>query len=91
MTSIHSDYLLLTKSPSIVFSFWRQSLDVVGQMFDHHGIEFCRVDGHLAPAQRQDVLKEFQQKSSIRVLIMTIGTGAVGYVCSLALAMGNRT
>ncbi|PLB50322.1 hypothetical protein P170DRAFT_463556 [Aspergillus steynii IBT 23096] len=63
---------------SIIFSFWRESLDIVGRVFDEQGMSFCRVDGKIAPTQRQAVLEEFQRNSAVRVLLMTIGTGAVG-------------
>jgi SNF2 family DNA or RNA helicase len=62
----------------MVFSFWRQSLDVVGRMLQQEGVAFCRVDGIMRPMQRQAALEEFQRSSSVRVLLMTIGTGAVG-------------
>ncbi|KAL2843330.1 SNF2 family N-terminal domain-containing protein [Aspergillus pseudoustus] len=63
---------------SILFTFWRQSLDLIGGMFQEQNIVFRRVDGIMGPIQRQTALEEFRSNSSIRVLLMTIGTGAVG-------------
>ncbi|KAJ2988148.1 hypothetical protein NUW58_g4127 [Xylaria curta] len=63
---------------SIVFSFWKRSLDLVEKLFTERGIIFGRVDGSIHPSKRSEVLKKFQEDSSIRVLLMTIGTGAVG-------------
>ncbi|GKZ73596.1 hypothetical protein AnigIFM50267_010526 [Aspergillus niger] len=77
LTDIRKHYL---EDKSIVFSFWRQSLDVLGGMFDQNGISFCRVDGIMSPMKRQTMLEEFQSNSAVRVLLMTIGTGAVGPV-----------
>ncbi|CAG9987784.1 unnamed protein product [Clonostachys byssicola] len=68
----------LEKEKSIVFSFWRQSLDVVGRLLTEHNIAYCRVDGVLKPAHRKKVLEEFCSDDSLRVLLMTLGTGAVG-------------
>ncbi|KAL4917127.1 P-loop containing nucleoside triphosphate hydrolase protein [Aspergillus aurantiobrunneus] len=62
----------------IAFTFWRQSLDLIGQMFNEKGIVFCRVDGMMAPIERQAALEEFQRNSAVRVFLMTIGTGAMG-------------
>ncbi|KAI0410227.1 hypothetical protein F5X98DRAFT_387036 [Xylaria grammica] len=63
---------------SIVFSFWRRSLDLVDKLFTEKGIVFGRVDGSIHPSKRSEVLKTFQEDPSIRVLLMTIGAGAVG-------------
>lgn len=63
---------------SIVFSFWKRSLDLVEQLFLEQNIVFVRVDGGLSQSQREKALAEFQDSSSIRVLLITLGTGAVG-------------
>ncbi|PYH39514.1 DEAD/DEAH box helicase [Aspergillus neoniger CBS 115656] len=75
LTDIRNHY---SEDKSIVFSFWRQSLDVLGEMFDQNGISHCRVDGIMSPMKRKTMLEEFQHNSAVRVLLMTIGTGAVG-------------
>ncbi|KAK2762331.1 hypothetical protein FQN54_001341 [Arachnomyces sp. PD_36] len=63
---------------SIIFSFWKQSLDLVSKLFHENGILFARVDGTMNPPQRRSALAQFQNNSSVRVLLMTIGTGAIG-------------
>ncbi|KAH8892451.1 hypothetical protein GQ53DRAFT_861762 [Thozetella sp. PMI_491] len=63
---------------SIVFSFWKKTLDIVQDMLVNQGVSFCRVDGSLSPSKRRTVLKRFQENPSISVLLMTLGTGAVG-------------
>ncbi|KAK3389795.1 SNF2 family N-terminal domain-containing protein [Podospora didyma] len=67
-----------SQDKSIIFSFWRRSLDLVGELFDEEGIAFNQVDGNVDPAQRRKLLAQFHDDSSVRVLLMTIGTGAVG-------------
>ena len=63
---------------SIVFSFWKKSLDLVGDILKDDGVRYCRVDGSLSLSQRKSVLSDFRDNSDIGVLIMTLGTGAVG-------------
>lgn len=63
---------------SIVFSFWKKSLDIVGSMFDDKHIPYLRVDGTLPHSQRKRVLMQFQAADQGMVLLMTLGTGAVG-------------
>lgn len=64
---------------SIVFSFWKRSLDLVGKLLDKHGIQYLRLDGTLPFSRRKNVLSEFQVSQAGMVLLMTLGTGAVGY------------
>ncbi|KAJ8132835.1 hypothetical protein O1611_g787 [Lasiodiplodia mahajangana] len=63
---------------SIVFSFWRRSLDLVEKALVEKGVVFARVDGSIHTSRRKEVLVAFQENPSIQVLLMTIGTGAVG-------------
>jgi SNF2 family DNA or RNA helicase len=63
---------------SIVFSFWRTSLDQVGAMLQRHNIAYLRIDGSVPNAERQRALCGFDNATERMVLLMTIGTGAVG-------------
>lgn len=69
----------LTLHASIIFSFWKRSIDLVEKLFNEQDITFGRVDGDVDPSRRQRILAEFHDNPSVRVLLMTIGTGAVGY------------
>lgn len=62
---------------SVVFSSWIRSLDAVASILTEHNVTFRRIDGSLSVAQRAKILSEFHEPP-IRVLLMTIGTGAVG-------------
>ncbi|XPS70549.1 hypothetical protein M3J07_002764 [Ascochyta lentis] len=62
----------------IVFSYWRRSLDVVGALLKEQNITYVRVDGSLPSAKRRSVLDQFQKQEDVSVLLMTLGTGAVG-------------
>jgi SWI/SNF-related matrix-associated actin-dependent regulator of chromatin subfamily A3 len=63
---------------SIVFSFWKRSLDLMARLLRESGIVFGQVDGTLSPDRRQKVLAEFHYDPSVKVLLMTLGTGAQG-------------
>lgn len=47
-------------------------------MFDDKHIPYLRVDGTLPHSQRKRVLTQFQIADQGMVLLMTLGTGAVG-------------
>jgi SNF2 family DNA or RNA helicase len=63
---------------SIVFSAWVKTLDIVASVLNKEGLQFCRIHGKLREADRRNVLKRFQTDYSVPVLLMTLGTGAVG-------------
>jgi SWI/SNF-related matrix-associated actin-dependent regulator of chromatin subfamily A3 len=67
---------------SIVFSYWRRSLDVVGALLTDKQVPYLRVDGNTPSAKRREVLDMFQKQGDVSVLLMTLGTGAVGYDAS---------
>jgi len=63
---------------SVVFSFWKKSLDIVGCLLKAKNIPYLRVDGSLLFSKRKIVLDQFQERRDVPVLLMTLGTGAVG-------------
>jgi len=65
--------------PSIVFSCWTNTLDLIEKHLQAEDIPFYRVDGESPPARRQKTLDKFSTSSEVPVLIMTTGTGAFGY------------
>lgn len=67
----------LTNS-SIIFSFWKKTLDVVGKALDARCVKYLRIDGDTPSRKRNDILTEFQSRSASRVIMMTFSTGAVG-------------
>ena len=73
-----SEYRRLRKPLSIVFSFWKKSLDIVGVMLAEKKFAYLRVDGTLPFGQRKRILAQFQAAEQGMVLLMTLGTGAIG-------------
>lgn len=72
---------------SIIFSCWTRTLHLLSKHLEEAKIPYLRIDGNCPLLQRQAKLDQFAKKDKIRVLIMTTGTGAFGYVrcfgCSL--------
>ncbi|EHK49549.1 hypothetical protein TRIATDRAFT_270730 [Trichoderma atroviride IMI 206040] len=71
---------------SIIFSCWKKTLGLVSQLLDSHAVQHAMRDGSLALAERSKVLKDFQSPTGTNILLMTLGTGAVG----LNLAVASR-
>ncbi|KAI1084231.1 SNF2 family N-terminal domain-containing protein [Whalleya microplaca] len=71
---------------SIVFSCWKKTLCLVKELLDGCYIRCVMVDGSLRLAQRLGVLKEFRSPQGANILLMTLGTDAVG----LNLAIASR-
>ncbi|KAG5662611.1 hypothetical protein KAF25_005029 [Fusarium avenaceum] len=65
-------------SKSVVFSSWRDTLDILAKMFSADGIEFVQVDGRNPLTGRTELLSRFRQDADVRVLLISINTGAVG-------------
>ncbi|KAI9662396.1 MAG: hypothetical protein M1821_008563 [Bathelium mastoideum] len=72
--------------PSIVFSSWKNTLKLVGQMLFASNMRYTSIDGSLKLAQRRKVLDDFRSPRGANILLMTLGTGAVG----LNLAVASR-
>ena len=65
---------------SIVFSTWRLTLDVIGKGLNRESIPYVRYDGKVPQKDRQSVLDQFKTDPSIRIMLLTLSCGAVGYV-----------
>ncbi|EXL96357.1 hypothetical protein FOIG_11317 [Fusarium odoratissimum NRRL 54006] len=71
-------------SKSVVFSSWRDTLDILATMLGAEGIAFVQVDGRNPPVGRTELLSKFCQDPVIRVLLISINTGAVGLTLTQA-------
>ncbi|OCL02710.1 hypothetical protein AOQ84DRAFT_304166, partial [Glonium stellatum] len=69
---------------SIVFSAWKKSLDLVARLLAAKNILFTTIDGSLSLPHRSKVLLNFQKDPEIKILLMTLGTGAVGLNLTIA-------
>lgn len=50
------------------------------------GIRFVRLDGSFTHDSRKNSLEAFRNEADIKVVLLTISCGAVGYVRNLGLA-----
>ncbi|KAH6624507.1 SNF2 family N-terminal domain-containing protein [Chaetomium sp. MPI-SDFR-AT-0129] len=64
-------------SKSLVFSYWTATLNVLEQHLRARGVRYLRIDGNSTHSARLRVLEEFRNQDA-SVLLMTVGTGAVG-------------
>ncbi|KAF4944323.1 hypothetical protein FGADI_12777 [Fusarium gaditjirri] len=71
-------------SKSVVFSSWRDTLDILAKMLGAEGIAFVQVDGRNPLAGRTELLSRFCQDPGVRVLLISINTGAVGLTLTQA-------
>ena len=67
---------------SVVFSFWKGTLDRIAELLDEEGIFYHRIHGSIAASKRTKILNDFAVNDSVKILLITFGTGAVGYVSS---------
>lgn len=64
---------------SIVFSSWTKTLHLVGHLLFSRRIQFEMIHGSLPVNTRIENLNKFRSPIGPNVLLMTLGTGAVGY------------
>lgn len=87
MEALMSDVVVdVETSKSIIFSHWTRTLDLIEAHLKKHAVVHRRIDGECPTKKREKILDEFATDDTVRVLIMTTGTGAVG----LNLATANR-
>jgi SNF2 family DNA or RNA helicase len=70
--------MLADEQRSIIFSFWKTTLDIVAQLFDAQAMPYCRIHGQIPASKRNKILSNFEKLDEVRILLITLGTGAVG-------------
>ncbi|KEZ44040.1 hypothetical protein SAPIO_CDS3774 [Scedosporium apiospermum] len=74
----------ISRRKSITFSAWKKTLKLVSDLLTSQGIKHLFIHGSLSFSERQRVLKEFKSPLGADVLLMTLGTGAVGLNLAVA-------
>jgi SWI/SNF-related matrix-associated actin-dependent regulator of chromatin subfamily A3 len=64
-------------SLSIVFSAWKKTLGLIACILIVKCVPYVTIDGSMSLAERRKVLSKFHTEQDARVLLMTLGTGAV--------------
>jgi SWI/SNF-related matrix-associated actin-dependent regulator of chromatin subfamily A3 len=80
----------LTRVYSIIFSAWKKTLSLTAVMLKEDNIPFVQMDGSLSHSARHQVLSSFQNDAQTSVLLMTLGTGAVGSVYLIQTTIGSN-
>ncbi|KAI0516716.1 SNF2 family N-terminal domain-containing protein [Xylaria bambusicola] len=71
-------------SKHIIFSSWTSTLDLLSRLLNQLGIPSCRVEGRTSYSERSKNLGTFKDDPQVPVLLMSIGTGAVGLNLTVA-------
>lgn len=70
--------ILIANLNSVVFSFWRSSLDLVSGALKAANVTFSRIGGKMQHAERALAIETFQTRPHVKVLLATISVGGVG-------------
>lgn len=73
--------MVLTCS-SLVFSSWKRTTDAVACLCSASNINFRLIDGTTRQSDRARHVEQFKTDRLVSVLIMTLGTGALGSVAA---------
>jgi SWI/SNF-related matrix-associated actin-dependent regulator of chromatin subfamily A3 len=74
---------------SIIFSAWKKTLDLAAELLNGAGLKHNTIHGSLSLKQRLRVLKDFKTPVGPNILLMTLGTGAEGFVHTLEGNLSN--
>ncbi|GIZ44204.1 hypothetical protein CKM354_000740800 [Cercospora kikuchii] len=69
---------------SVVFSYWRKTIDLAADICSQNGIRAVVVHGKTLQADRTKILEQFAEDPTISALLMTIGTGGLGLTINVA-------
>lgn len=61
-------------------------MDLVEPLLRSNNLAFIRIDGNVSGGVRADLVKKFHNDPKIKIILMTTGTGAVGYLNTLQLS-----
>ncbi|KAH7016463.1 SNF2 family N-terminal domain-containing protein [Microdochium trichocladiopsis] len=69
---------------SVVFSFWKATLDIARTSFDRSGIHCLQIDGSVKSKERAKILETFSAPNEIQVLLLSLSCGALGLTLTAA-------
>ncbi|PPJ59154.1 hypothetical protein CBER1_03064 [Cercospora berteroae] len=69
---------------SIVFSYWRKTIDLAAELCSQSNIRAVVVHGKTPHYERTKILEQFAEDPTISALLMTIGTGGLGLTINAA-------
>ncbi|KAI1057484.1 hypothetical protein LB507_011600 [Fusarium sp. FIESC RH6] len=72
------------ETKSIVFSFWKSTLDLAHVALKAEKIACAQVDGTVPASLRPEVFERFRSDNSVQVLLLSLSCGAVGLTLTAA-------
>lgn len=63
---------------TVVFSQWTSFLDIVQRQLIANGFKFCRLDGTMKPAARDEAIQTLSEDSEYTVLLASLSVCSVG-------------
>ncbi|RSL43931.1 hypothetical protein CEP54_014883 [Fusarium duplospermum] len=75
---------VVNESNPRLFTSWRMTLDMLANMLSSSGIDFVQVDGRNPVLDRTALFSKFCEAAEVRVLLISINTGAVGLTLTRA-------
>ncbi|CAI6332927.1 unnamed protein product [Periconia digitata] len=70
--------VLPRQTKSVVFSFWKATLDIIQDGLEEAGIRFLRIDGSVSGPNRAAIRKTFHTSTQYQVILLTISCSSVG-------------
>ncbi|KAI1391611.1 SNF2 family N-terminal domain-containing protein [Hypoxylon trugodes] len=69
---------------SLVFSYWKSTLDLANSALDQSGIRCIQVDGRTKAKDRSAKFKQFTEREDISVLLLSLSCGSTGLTLTAA-------
>ena len=68
-----------SRFPSLVFSVWTTTLDMLESALSSHRLSYSRIDGSRSLEKRSAAIHSFKTDPGVRIMLLTFGTGSVGF------------
>jgi SNF2 family DNA or RNA helicase len=63
---------------SVIFSYWRTTLDIIESLLRQSDISYTRIDGKHSGERREEAIEKFQTDEKIQVILVSITCGGAG-------------
>lgn len=74
-----------------MFSHWTRTLDYFEKALECRRMHYVRIDGSLTVEQRRTVIHQFNTVPETRILLLSYGSGSVGYAASCSTKWSRLT
>ncbi|KAI1410851.1 SNF2 family N-terminal domain-containing protein [Hypoxylon sp. FL1857] len=66
------------ESKVVVFSQWTSFLDIIAKLLDEEGYNYCRLEGSMTAARRDQSIEALTNDPSTRIMLASLGASGVG-------------